>query len=218
MRLVVTEDSKATVDIENFALSNVWRLRDWVDVEDKPIDMMQELGLTYPGLRFVLCVRRRPGYYIVNVVVPTGLIVLLCACQFQIAAEDVADRMSVSLTLLLTTIAFKLVTSSMMPAVAYLTLLDSYVSLSSLMNFLAVLAAAVAGEFGATFDRVALWSWLGLWAVLHCWFAARILLAQRSNDAALAPDAAVRFSVCLPVSARPELEEASVGRWAIGLD
>ena len=182
MSLVATKDSIKTVDTENFALSNVWRLRPSVGVEDKEI-RMHELDLTYPGLRFVLCVHRRPGYYIVNVVVPTGLIVLLCACQYQIAAEDVADRMSVSLTLLLTTIAFKLVTSSMLPAVAYLTLLDRYVSLCSLLNFLAVLAAAVAGNFVATFDRVALGCWLGLWAVLHCWFAARILLAR--NDAAL---------------------------------
>ena len=53
---------------------------------------MQELGLSYPGLRFVLCVHRRPGYYIVNVVMPTGLIVPLTGAQFQIAAEDVADH------------------------------------------------------------------------------------------------------------------------------
>ena len=201
MSLVTTKDSIKTVDTENFALSNVWRLRPSVGVKDKEI-RMHELDLTYPGLRFVLCVHRRPGYYIVNVVVPTGLIVLLCACQFQIAAEDVAERMSVSLTLLLTTIAFKLVTSSMMPAVAYLTLLDRYVTLSSLMNFLAVLAAPVAGEMGATFDRVTLWVWLGLWAVLHCWFAARILLAQRSNDAALLPDAPRRLT-----------HQPTFGRW-----
>ena len=201
MRLV-KEGGTATVDTENFALSNVWHLRPTVDVDYKPIDMRATLGLSYPGLRFVLCVHRRPGYYIVNVVVPTGLIVLLCACQFQIAAEDVAERMSVSLTLLLTTIAFKLVTSSMMPAVAYLTLLDRYVTLSSLMNFLAVLAAPVAAEMGATFDRVVLWVWLGLWAVLHCWFAARILLAQRSNDAALLPDAPRRLT-----------HQPTFGRW-----
>ena len=182
VRLEVPEGCLATVDAENFALSNVWRLRQKVAVENRPINM-QELGLSYPGLRFVLCVHRRPGYYIVNVVMPTGLIVLLTGTQFQIAAEDVADRLSVSVTLLLTAVAFKLVTSTMTPAVAYLTLLDRYVGVSSIIIFLAVGAAAVAGEINATFDRAAAWSLLGLWAVLHFWFAARVLAARAGYSA-----------------------------------
>ena len=135
MRLVAS-GGLAVVDTENFALSNVWRLRPSVAVENKPT-IMQELGLSYPGLRFVLCVHRRPDYYIVNIVMPTGLIVLLTGAQFQIAAEDVADRLSVSVTLLLTAVAFKLVTSTMTPAVAYLTLLDRYVGVSNVIIVLA---------------------------------------------------------------------------------
>ena len=186
--------STVCVDAENFALSNVWRLRQKVAVENRPINM-QELGLSYPGLRFVLCVHRRPGYYIVNIVMPTGLIVLLTGAQFQIAAEDVADRLSVSVTLLLTAVAFKLVTSTMTPAVAYLTLLDRYVGVSSIIIFLAVGAAAVAGEINATFDRAAAWSLLGLWAVLHFWFAARVLAAQAGYSAHSRRPASVRNSV-----------------------
>ena len=184
----------AVVDTENFALSNVWRLRPSVAVENRPTNM-QELGLSYPGLRFVLCVHRRPDYYIVNIVMPTGLIVLLTGAQFQIAAEDVADRLSVSVTLLLTAVAFKLVTSTMTPAVAYLTLLDRYVGVSSIIIFLAVGAAAVAGEIDATFDRDAAWSLLGLWAVLHFWFAARVLAAQAGYSAHSRRPASVRNSV-----------------------
>ena len=124
------------VDTENFALSNVWRLRPSVAVENRPTNM-QELGLSYPGLRFVLCVHQRPDYYIVNIVMPTGLIVLLTGAQFRIAAEDVADRIDVGLTLLLTAVAFKLVTSNMTAEVAYLTLLDRYVGVSNVIIVLA---------------------------------------------------------------------------------
>ena len=111
------------------------------------------------------------------------------------AAEDVADRLSVSVTLLLTAVAFKLVTSTMTPAVAYLTLLDRYVGVSSIIIFLAVGAAAVAGEINATFDRAAAWSLLGLWAVLHFWFAARVLAAQAGYSAHSRRPASVRNSV-----------------------
>ena len=163
-------------------------------VENRPINM-QELGLSYPGLRFVLCVHRRPGYYIVNVVMPTGLIVLLTGAQFRIDAEDVANRIDVGVALLLTAVAFKLVTSNMTPEVAYLTLLDRYVGVSSIIIFLAVGAAAVAGEIDATFDRAAAWSLLGLWAVLHFWFAARVLAAQAGYSAHSSRPSSVRNSV-----------------------
>ena len=194
VRLEVPEGGLVTVDAENFALSNVWRLKQLVTIENRPISI-KELGLSYPGLRFVLCVHRRPGYYIVNVVMPTGLIVLLTGTQFQIAAEDVADRLSVSVTLLLTAVAFKLVTSTMTPAVAYLTLLDRYVGVSSIIIFLAVGAAAVAGEIDATFDRDAAWSLLVLWAILHFWFAARVLAARAGYSAHSWRPASVRNSV-----------------------
>ena len=182
MRLVAT-GGLAVVDTENFALSNVWRLRPSVAVENKPTNM-QELGLSYPGLRFVLCVHRRPDYYIVNIVMPTALIVLLTGAQFRIAAEDVANRIDVGLTLLLTAVAFKLVTSNMTPEVAYLTLLDRYVGVSNVIIVLAVMAAAVASEVDDTFDRAAVWSLLGLWAVLNFWFVARVLAARARTSPA----------------------------------
>ena len=103
---------------ENFALSNVWTLEDNVAVSPKPIDMQHTIGLSYPGLRFAVHVQRKSAYYVINVVCPTGLFALLCGCQAWIPRRDVADRLSVSLTLLLTATAYKFVTASMLPAVA----------------------------------------------------------------------------------------------------
>ena len=76
---------------------------------------MQELGLSYPGLRFSVHVQRKSGYYVINVVCPTGLFALLCGCQSYIPRHAVADRLSVSLTLLLTATAYKFVAASMLP-------------------------------------------------------------------------------------------------------
>ena len=103
---------------ENFALSNVWTLEDNVAVSPKPIDMQDTIGLSYPGLRFAVHVQRKSAYYVINVVCPTGLYALLCGCQAWIPRQDVSDRLSVSLTLLLTATAYKFVTASMLPAVA----------------------------------------------------------------------------------------------------
>ena len=108
----------AGIQRENFALGNVWELEQTVQVRQKPIQMGASIGLSYPGLRFAVHVQRKSGYYVINVVCPTGFFALLCGCQAWIPRDNVADRLSVSLTLLLTATAYKFVTASMLPAVA----------------------------------------------------------------------------------------------------
>ena len=52
--------------------------------------------------------------------------------------EDFADRMAMSLTLLLTAVAFKQVVSTHLPSISYLTILDKYVLCGFLMQVLVV--------------------------------------------------------------------------------
>ena len=54
---------------------------------------------------------------------------LMTFLQFDIDPYDVADRASITLTLVLTAVAYKLVTASMLPAISYLTLLDKFISM-----------------------------------------------------------------------------------------
>ena len=50
-----------------------------------------------------LAVVRKPGYYILNVLLPVQLLCLLSLGAFLVPVHDVADRLSVSLTMVLTT-------------------------------------------------------------------------------------------------------------------
>jgi hypothetical protein len=63
----------------------------------------------------------------------------LSCLSFVISLKDIAARSDVTLTLLLTVVAFKLLLSDTLPKVAYLTFLDKY----TLFCFFAIFAIAV---------------------------------------------------------------------------
>ena len=66
----------------------------------------------------------------------------LSLLTFGIPTADVADRLSISLTLLLTSVAFKYAVASLMPPVHYQTLLDGYVLANSGVMVLVTLSAS----------------------------------------------------------------------------
>lgn len=87
----------------------------------------------YPNITFKIIMARQTGYYWTNVAVPMA--VLTCMSTMSAAVEPngerlpTADRLSVSLTLLLTAVAYKFVVASSLPTVSYWTMLDKYVLL-----------------------------------------------------------------------------------------
>lgn len=80
------------------------------------------------GIVLKVVLRRNPGYYLTNVVL---LCYILVQGAFTTVAvpndrEHVSDRMSITLTILLTIVAFKFVVLSIVPPSSYSTLLDKY--------------------------------------------------------------------------------------------
>ncbi|KAF0690009.1 Aste57867_18571 [Aphanomyces stellatus] len=79
-----------------------------------------------------LRVQRIATYYVQNIVVIMCLLSLLGPLVFVLDVDDLGDRLSTVLTLLLTAVAFKFVISSALPKVPYNTLLDSFVLASTI--------------------------------------------------------------------------------------
>mmetsp|Transcript_17842 Transcript_17842/g.47397 ORF Transcript_17842/g.47397 Transcript_17842/m.47397 type:complete len:133 (+) Transcript_17842:2-400(+) len=99
---------------------------------------------------------------------------------FGISPEDTADRINVLITLVLASTAFKFVTTSMLPATPYVTMLDvfNYVSL----GYLAAMLAAVCvisrlhdggADYDGTFLLVALFAMV-LFLVLYAMHSTRL--------------------------------------------
>ena len=109
-------------------------------------DVANPEGRAYSQYVFQIGVQRKRGYYIWNVFLPLGFITLLAWTVFFIAPEDVGTRTTVSITALLTAIAFSLVVSGTRPRVLYLTYMDAVFLNAYFLIFVAT-ASVIAAHF-----------------------------------------------------------------------
>ena len=192
------------------ALRDSYDVEDRMQVElgeTKPLP-----GRTYPILCFTANVHRKPVFYLVNVrahrsrhthpppshslsewrcrrapaqvAIPMSMLSLMTFLQFEIPYDELSDRASITLTLVLTAVAYKLVTASMLPAISYLTLIDEFISLCILQICVVYLESAFAPRLGEAFDVAAWYGCLGMWVLTHAYFVARagLQLRLRSKD------------------------------------
>lgn len=84
-----------------------------------------------------MTMQRNPVYYISNIILPLFLLSTMVLASTLPSVELLNERMSISLSLVLTVVAVKFTTASYLPPVGYLTSLDKYV-LASLLFVLCV--------------------------------------------------------------------------------
>ena len=84
--------------------------------------------IIYSRCIFTVYLWRKTGYYTSNVILPIFVLTLLsplsCTINEDGSSMGTADRLSITLTLLLTAVAYKFVVATSLPTVSYLTLLD----------------------------------------------------------------------------------------------
>jgi len=78
------------------------------------------------GVRFGLQVTRRSAYYVWKVFVPLVLMVCVSWGVFWVEPSDLGSQVQISVTTILTVIAFAFAISSSMPRVPYLTYIDAF--------------------------------------------------------------------------------------------
>ncbi|KAG1681016.1 hypothetical protein FOA52_009976 [Chlamydomonas sp. UWO 241] len=98
------------------------------------------------GVKIVLITERRPPFYVLNIALPVWCIVLFAFISFQFDAAELGEHLQVTLTMVLTLVAFKLSvsTAKYVPITSNMTLMDWFmvaafvvVALVALQNFLA---------------------------------------------------------------------------------
>jgi hypothetical protein len=125
--------------------------------------------------------RRYSGYYAVQVILPLVLIVLMGWTALWVEPSVVTTRMSVSVTTMLTLIAYRFALGRLVPNLTYLTRFDYFLLGSTVLIFLMLLVVAASAylvgtdrkplalridrwsrpAFLAIFGAVLLWSWWG---------------------------------------------------------
>lgn len=75
-------------------------------------------------------ITRDPAYYVTKVIVPLSLIVCISWAVFWMDQSNLADRMSISFTGVLTSVAYQYIVSESLPRHIYNTFLDNFVLFS----------------------------------------------------------------------------------------
>jgi hypothetical protein len=91
------------------------------------------------GMVFTVEVKRDSSYFIYKVILPLILIVMMSWLVFWIDPSLVSSQISVSVTSMLTMIAYRFAIAGMMPRLGFLTSLDYFVLASTLAVFLSMI-------------------------------------------------------------------------------
>ena len=133
VNLKASPDSGIT---ENFSIPD-WDITGWkFDVVDLPFD---DGSYRIEGMEFSLDVERDASFFIFKVILPLILIVLMSWMVFWIDPSLVASQISVSVTAMLTIIAYRFALAGLLPRLNFLTSLDYFVLVSTMVVFLSMM-------------------------------------------------------------------------------
>ena len=93
----------------------------------------------FSEFRMTITVLRRYGYHLWKVLVPLALLVCISWAVFWMERDDLASRLGVAFTGILTVVAYQFVVTSGLPPVSYFTLTDSIITFSFVLMLLTVL-------------------------------------------------------------------------------
>ena len=114
-----------------------WKITNW-GVNSNSVAISNDLN-ALAGVNFSFKAQRNIGYYIAKVFFPLLLIVMMSWIVFWIHPSESGSQISVSITSMLTLIAYRFALGSSLPAVSYLTKMDWFILIATLLVFLALI-------------------------------------------------------------------------------
>ena len=138
---------------------------DW-EVKPDSFHIDSELIETLVGFTYSLRVERRHLFYVAKVIIPLVLIMAMSWVVFWMdPKEGGGAQIGISVTAILTLIAYTFAAGASLPKVPYLTRLDYFILSSTVLVFLALVEATVSSyqarkgrvEFARSIDRWSRW-------------------------------------------------------------
>jgi len=121
--------------------------------------------------------KRTPHYYVVNICSLIFILTSICTYVFACDVTSPADRASVSMTMMLTSVAFKFLVDDRLPRLSYATLLDKYMYFCFFFQLLIIVENAAIIFLPESFDKVA-WDHTFASVAILIWLSINFLLVM----------------------------------------
>ena len=120
-------------------------LQDWrvlsTAADAKPYTVFP--GLELAGFAFEFTAARNAQYFVIKVILPLLLIVMMSWAVFWIDPSEISTQFSIAVTSMLTLIAYRFAVESNIPKLPYLTRLDAFILMGTLLVFLSLIEVLV---------------------------------------------------------------------------
>jgi hypothetical protein len=117
-----------------------WTIEKW---DIKALVYSLTPSVEYSGYVFEFTASRNVQYYILKVILPLILIVIMSWSVFWIDPINASSQISVSVTSMLTLIAYRFAVDSQLPRLPYMTRLDAFILTSTLLVFVSLIEVLV---------------------------------------------------------------------------
>ncbi len=106
-------------------------------------------GDRFPEFEYALEVRRAQAYFIWKIIFPLATIVFMSWAAFWMDPSQQGSRVSVSITSVLTLIAYRFLLGAIVPRISYLTRLDIFILGATILVFLGLVEIVISGNLTA---------------------------------------------------------------------
>lgn len=114
-----------------------WKINsEWIEV-GVGIERFKDLANT----TYFITAKRNINYYIWKVIIPLAMVVFMSWLVFWVDPIQIGAQLTIGATAMLTMIAYQFTLSNLIPPVSYLTRLDTFILLSNIIVFIALLEA-----------------------------------------------------------------------------
>jgi hypothetical protein len=164
-------------DIESF-ISETLSVPDWDISNAKGVpQIFKQKDIDRSSFLFEFEATRRYGFYLIKAIIPLFLIVAMSWVVFWIDPKESGSQLAVSVTTVLTLIAYHIALSAKLPDIHYLTRIDLFLFGSTMLVFASLIEVVVTSRLANSerleqaryIDVIARWVFPGLFALVAIW-------------------------------------------------
>ncbi|KAH8850228.1 Cys-loop ligand-gated ion channel [Schistosoma japonicum] len=131
VELIPDKNEPCRINLQSLVDQQEWRLHEHIEVTRRSATQeYTHSSQSHPCISVTCRAARRPGYFYWNVFLIMFFITGLSFATFAVPPERPENRLQLSFTLFLTSVAFKFVINQSLPKISYLTYMDKYVLMS----------------------------------------------------------------------------------------